>query len=388
MKKQVLPRIKVLRIISRMNIGGPAIQIAEIIKGLNNIGDFDQILVTGTCDSSELDLLSNSRNELPVFYIERFGKEINLYNDFRTLISLIRLIRVFKPHIIHTHATKAGILGRLAALLSFHRAITIHTFHGHLLYGYPKKNIIKIYIFLERLFAMTTTHLLAVGEKVRNELLSKGIGTKEKFTVMYPGVKIKQLPKRENALKKLRLTNNILYCAYIGRLTYVKRIDRLLDVIKEAKSRSLEIQFIIAGGGDQFDYAKNRAIIEALPIQFLNWQLEIEQVLSVADIVILTSDNEGMPLSLIQAGFAGIPAISTNVGSVGEVIMNHDTGIITDKNIISICNSIEYLVKNKNYRLELGKRARNYTAKNFNSQRLIKDHSQLYKNLISNQARI
>jgi glycosyltransferase involved in cell wall biosynthesis len=170
-------------------------------------------------------------------------------------------------------------------------------------------------------------------------------------------------------------------------VTQIKRPDRFLDVVSEIKRRDISLDFFIAGDGELLESCRKRIIAEELPVVILGWQSNIERVLSAADIVVLTSDNEGTPLSLIQAGMAGLPVVTTNVGSVPEVVLNNQTGIITELDVQQLADALENLANNHSLRAQLGAAARDFTLANFGTQRLVRDHKELYKKLLSNQAK-
>jgi glycosyltransferase involved in cell wall biosynthesis len=234
---------------------------------------------------------------------------------------------------------------------------------------------------------MFTDKLLAVGEIVRQDLLLEGIGTKENFGLMPPGLALGRLPSKKEAQESFGLTNKRIHCAFIGRVTQIKRPDRFLDVVSEIKKRGIDLDFFIAGDGELMDACKERIIDEELPVALLGWQSDIECLLSAADIVIITSDNEGMPLSLIQAGMAGLPVIATNVGSVGEVVLDGITGIVTSTDVQEIADALQKLTGSAALRAHLGSEAQKYTLANFGVQRLVHDHEQLYKKLLLNRAK-
>jgi glycosyltransferase involved in cell wall biosynthesis len=263
----------------------------------------------------------------------------------------------------------------------------VHTFHGHLLNGYfgPFKR--SLVVIAEKFLALFTNQLLAVGDKVRQDLLNAGIGTKDKFGLMPPGLAIDELPDRQDSRNALKLPANSLQCAFIGRVTQIKRPDRFLDVVSEIKKRAVDLDFFIAGDGDLLEICRQRIKDEDLPITILGWQSDIERVLSSADIVVLTSDNEGTPLSLIQAGMAGLPVVTTNVGSVPEVVLDGETGIVTELDVQEISNALEKLVKDKVLRTKLGRVGQEFTLKNYGVKRLVHDHEELYKSLLSSRAK-
>jgi glycosyltransferase involved in cell wall biosynthesis len=166
-------------------------------------------------------------------------------------------------------------------------------------------------------------------------------------------------------------------------VTQIKRPDRFLDVVSEIKKRDVNLDFFIAGDGELLEACRNRIAVEELPVAVLGWQSNIERVLSAADIVVLTSDNEGTPLSLIQAGMAGLPVVTTNVGSVSEIVLDAVTGIITELDVQQIADALENLASNNALRAQLGNAAQEFTLANFGVQRLVHDHEELYKSLLS-----
>jgi glycosyltransferase involved in cell wall biosynthesis len=371
-----------MRIIARMNVGGPAVQVSGLMRGFSS-NEFEHRLYTGYCATDEADYLDSVATDIKAIRIDGLGRRVSLRGDIRAFLSLVKAIREFKPHIIHTHTAKAGFLGRLASLISLQKSVRVHTFHGHLLNGYFGSSKRMLVVIAEKSLAFITQQLLAVGDKVRQDLLEVGIGSKEKFGLMPPGLAIGILPSKNDALTFFGLNNERLQCAFIGRVTQIKRPDRFLDVVSEIKKRNISLDFFIAGDGELLEACRERIIAENLPVKVLGWQSNIEKVLSVADIVVLTSDNEGTPLSLIQAGMAGLPVVSTNVGSVPEVVLDNVTGLITSLDVQEIADALEKLVSDKALRAQLGIAAQEFTLANFGVQRLVRDHELLYKKLLS-----
>ena len=374
--------IKILRIITRMNIGGPAVQVVGLMKTLDS-KQFQQELITGKCLENEIDYLEVKLTELRVKRINSLSRRVYLYNDMKTLFLLIREIKQFKPDIVHTHLAKAGVIGRIASILSGHRSIRIHTYHGHLLVGYFGKFKLSLLIFVEKYLGKVTDHLVAVGEKVKVDLIKVGIGSIGKFSVVNPGLEISSLPERGEILKSLNLSKNTVYCAFIGRLTEIKRPDRMLKVASELSDRGVNIHFIVAGGGDLLAESQKIAKEQSLPVTFLGWCENIEDVLAVSSLILLTSDNEGTPIALIQAGMAGIPSVTTDVGSVNEVVLHGETGLVTDFSVESISDALEQLVTDAEMRKKFGEAAKVYTLNRFSLKVMTSTYSDLYRGLIS-----
>jgi glycosyltransferase involved in cell wall biosynthesis len=375
-----------MRIIARMNVGGPAVQVSGLMRGFDTT-EFDHRLYTGYCAADEADYLDTVATDVKAVRIQGFGRRVSLGGDLKAFISLVSEIRDFKPHVIHTHTAKAGFLGRIASIISLQSSIRVHTFHGHLLNGYfgPFKR--TLVVIAENFLALFTHQLLAVGDKVRQDLLNAGIGSKNKFGLMPPGLGIGSLSPKEDSQKVLGLPSERLQCAFIGRVTQIKRPDRFLDVVSEIKKRGVDLDFFIAGDGELLDMCRERIKQEDLPVTILGWQSDIERVLSSADMVVLTSDNEGTPLSLIQAGMAGLPVVTTSVGSVPEVVLDGVTGIVTGLDVQEMAAALEKLVNNKVLRSKLGAAAQEFTLSNFGVKRLVHDHEELYRKLLSSRAK-
>ena len=384
MSPEMQSPIRVMRIIARMNVGGPAVQVSGLMRGFN-AAEFDHRLYTGFCAADEADYLETVATDVKAVRIVGFGRRVSLGGDIRAFVSLVKEIRSFKPQVIHTHTAKAGFLGRIASIVSLQPSIRVHTFHGHLLNGYFGRFKRSLVVIAEKSLAIFTHQLLAVGDKVRQDLLQAGIGRREKFGLMPPGLSIGTLPAKSESRDSFGLLAGRLQCAFIGRVTQIKRPDRFLDVVSEIKRRGVDLDFFMAGDGELLETCRERITDEELPVTVLGWQSDIEKVLSAADIVVLTSDNEGTPLSLIQAGMAGLPVVTTNVGSVPEVVLDGVTGLVTSLEVQGIANALEKLVKDKDLRADLAVAAREFTLAHFGVQRLVLDHEELYKKLLANR---
>jgi glycosyltransferase involved in cell wall biosynthesis len=375
-------RVRVLRVIARMNVGGPAVQVSGLMRGLD-AQVFEQELVTGYCADDEADYLEIVAKDVKAVRIDGLGRSIKPRSDRTALFAIIKEIRRFKPDLIHTHTAKAGVVGRVASILSGHKSIRVHTFHGHLLNGYFGAGKTKLVILVEKLLALFTDQLLAVGAKVKDDLLAAGIGNQSKFGVMPPGLQLAEVPSRSSARKELGLNDDAIYCAFIGRITQIKRPDRFLDVVAEIKSREIDLHFIVAGAGELLQYCQDRAKAENLPVTFLGWREDIEVVLAAADFVLLTSDNEGTPLSLIQAGMVGIPVVATDVGSTNEIVVTGETGLLTDLSVKELSDAVAKVATDTALRAKMGATGKEYTLARYGVDRLVKDHQALYLRLLN-----
>lgn len=370
-------KIRVLRIIARMNVGGPAIQVSGLMRSLDK-SQFDQKLITGFCEESESDYLYLVATDVEAKRIRGLGRSISLLNDISALFRIIKEIRRFRPHVVHTHTAKAGVLGRVASLLSGVHSFRVHTFHGHLLKGYFSPLITRAVVFVERTLARRTHILVAVGSQVRDDLIRAGIGVRAKYRVVAPGLIVSTPRDRKALLREFELSTNDFVVSFLGRLTEIKRPDRLLDCIDLALPRIPELICLVAGDGLLLETVRAEAQRRKLPIKFLGMRTDIENVLSISDTTILTSDNEGTPLSLIQAGMIGIPAISTNVGSVSEVIEDGHTGILVEPSADHLATSLVSLYRDSSRRLTMGAAAKEYCLERFSVDRLARDYGNIY----------
>ena len=375
-------KIKVMRIIARMNVGGPAVQVSGLMRGFD-AQVFDQELVTGYCAADEADYLEKVATDVKSIRIDGLGRSIKPRADLTALFTSVKEIHRFKPDVIHTHTAKAGVVGRIASILSGRKSVRVHTFHGHLLNGYFGAGKTKLVILVEKFLALFTDQLLAVGAKVKDDLLAVGIGNQNKFGVMPPGLQLAEVPSRSSARNDLGMKDDAIYCAFIGRITQIKRPDRFLDVVAEIKSRGIDIHFIVAGAGELLQYCQDRASAENLPVTFLGWREDIEVVLAAADLVLLTSDNEGTPLSLIQAGMVGIPVVATNVGSTNEIVVDGETGLLTDLSIQRLADAVAKVATDSALRGKMGAAGKEYTMARYGVDRLVKDHQDLYLRLLN-----
>jgi glycosyltransferase involved in cell wall biosynthesis len=374
-------RIKVMEIIARMNVGGPAVIVAELMRGIDP-NKFEVLLVTGYCDETEADYLDTVATDIKATRIEGLGRSLSLKQDVVSFFSLVRLIRREKPDVIHTHTAKAGVLGRLASIIAGKGTIRIHTFHGHLLHGYFGKIKTYLVIIIERILAKKTHRLVAVGTQVRDDLLRARIGRADKFVVSFPGLKLPATFNIADERKKLNLDSSTLYCTFVGRLTNIKRPDRLLDVASITKARGLNIHFLIAGDGELAKVCQERIVEEKLPVTLLGWRKDIDEILASSDMAILTSDNEGIPLTLIQASLAGLPIVATKVGSISDIVLHGETGFLTETNPTRLADAMAALVVDPGLRKRMGEAGRQRAMTQFTARTMVSSHEDLYTSTV------
>ncbi|GAA3255694.1 glycosyltransferase [Nonomuraea helvata] len=373
-------RIRVMEIIARLNVGGPATQVMGLCERLD-ADEFDHRLYAGHVDGGEADHLQLRQAETRVNRVPGLGRSVRPGDDVRSLIWLIGAMRAFRPHIVHTRTAKAGALGRVAARLAGIRAACVHVFHGHLLHGYFSPARRGLYVRSERLLASISDRLVTVGTQVRDDLLQAGIGKAEQYVVIPPGVRLGPIPDRLEARAALGLPQDAPVVGYVGRLTQVKRPDRFLAVADAVLRRSPECRFVICGGGELTPEVKRRGETAPDTFRLLGWRKDVETVYAAADVIMLTSDNEGTPLSLIEAGMAGVPVVSTRVGSVAEVVKDGHTGLLGGTDIAELAAHTLRLLSDRDLARRMGEAARDWTTQAFGVERLVADTQDLYRSL-------
>jgi len=373
--------IKIMQVIARMNVGGPAVIVAELMRGLDP-AKFQVVLMTGFCAGDEADYLDGAAQDIPVTRISGLGRSVSAIDDIKSLFTLIRLIREYKPDIIHTHTAKAGVLGRVAGLIACPSAKRVHTYHGHLLHGYFTAWKTQIVIAIEKLLATLSAALIAIGNQVRDDLLAVGIGKVKKYSVIFPGLDKLVSQSKSSAKDELGLEQDKTYIVFVGRLTQIKRPDRLIEIARHLKVKHPLVELLIAGAGEKFVEIQELSKKESLPIVFLGWRNDIGRILSASNIALLCSDNEGIPLTLIQASQAGLPIVSTNVGSVGDVVIDAETGILTEVNSNGLIHAIDDLLSNPEKMARFGQAGKERAEALFSLQGMINAHEDLYSQVI------
>jgi glycosyltransferase involved in cell wall biosynthesis len=248
-----------------------------------------------------------------------------------------------------------------------------------LLHGYFSGWKVRLVIAIEKFLAERTDVLLAVGNKVKDDLLAVGIGKADQYKVFFPGLKDPKKFEKAQVRAVFDMEDGITYIAFVGRLTQIKRPDRLLDVAAEIKSRGLKARIIVAGEGDLFEKSKARANEQGLPITFLGWRKDISELFAASDIAVLTSDNEGIPLTLIQAAQAGLPIVATEVGSIGDIVIHESNGYLTDTSPAAITDALEKLIIDPVLRQIMGTAGRERAVRYFSLEKMSQDHTELYQ---------
>ena len=373
--------VRVLRIIARMNVGGPAWQSSVLTRGLAGHG-YETRLLAGRVDKGEADFVALRDPDLPVVDIEGLGRSVRIGGDLRAFVSICREIRRFRPHIVHTHTAKAGVLGRLAAFVN-RVPVRVHTFHGHVLHGYFSPPVSRLVRLVERVLARGTTALVAVGERVRDELVEAGIGQRDRFTAIAPGVEEPPAIDREIARQLLGLPLEVPVVLFVGRLTAVKRPDRLVEAFGMVLERIPEAVLAVAGEGELLEEVRRSVERLGDSVRLLGWQSDVGRLYAAADLVVISSDNEGMPMTLIEAAMAGVPGVTTDVGSASEVVVHGSTGLVVAPDARDLADAIIVLLVDDDRRSDMGRAAAEQALVRFGAARLVADHVALYRRIIA-----
>ena len=352
---------KVLHVIARMNVGGTARYVSELVANIP-----DSKLATGFVQGSEIEY--SSLSNLPVIRINHLGRKISPLNDYKAWRELRAIVREQKPEIIHTHTFKAGLIGRLVRGPQRH----IHTFHGHLFednsFSALEKKIITLF---EKWLAPRADVLVSVGLNVGKELREAGIGVGQKWVSVAPGVEALTLSDKSEARKSIGVNETGILVGWMARMTSVKNPKLLLEVA----SRLPDVNFVMAGGGDLLETIKSNAPEN---VKVIGWA-DAATFWSAVDIAISTSDNEGMPVALIEAQLSAVPVIATNVGSNSEVIEDQVTGLITSKSVDALVSAVKRFISLPDLIENMGDEGTKRAANEFSLEKMIQSHVDLYR---------
>ncbi|MEI6038378.1 MAG: glycosyltransferase [Actinomycetes bacterium] len=356
--------MKVLHVIARMNVGGTARYVGKLVES-----DSHSLLATGYVQGSEAE--DDCVTKLPVVRISHMGRAINPIQDHLVFRELRKIIREAKPDIVHSHTFKAGLLARLVGG-SFKR---VHTFHGHLFgdssFSALQKRVITL---AERYLAGRTDVLISVGKQVGVELRDAGVGKSARWASIAPGVDALPRVERSIARSALGVSDNRVLVGWMARLTSVKNPMLMLEVAK----RMPDLSFVVAGGGDMLEVIRASAPSN---VSVIGWA-DASTFWSGVDIALSTSDNEGMPIALIEAQLAGVPVVCSDVGSNREVVENGVTGFVVQKRVDDLVAALDRLVSSADLRQSFGKAASTRSTVEFGVPAMLSKHHEIYKGLI------
>ncbi len=392
--------VRILRLINRLNLGGPAHNAAYLSRYL--APEFETILVSGDKDISEAsaEFILKELGIIPI-YIPEMRRSIHPYRDIIAYRRIKEIIKEFKPDIIHTHAAKAGALGRMAAF-SCNVPVVVHTFHGHTFHSYFNPVIASIFVNIERYLAKRSTAIVTISEGQKIELCEKyRICELDKAKVIPLGFDLEKFQqntdeKRVKFRNLFQIDEDEIAIGIIGRLVPIKNHELFLKGIRQLQSKSTKkVRAFIIGDGEcretieraatemNIDFVTNDQPFRRVFLTFTSWIKEIDEVILGLDIIALTSLNEGTPVSLIEAQAANKPIIASNVGGVIDTVIPDDTAIIFPSgDEKSLSGNLIKLVENETFRNEIGKKGYDFVKRKFAYVRLIEDMRLLYHDLL------
>ncbi len=382
--------VRILRVIGRMNMGGPAHHVAILTKRLDP-ARFETLLVRGAVSRGEASLnhLLNPA-KYQVIDLPRLGARIRPLNDLAVLMSLARIIRRYRPIIVHSHTAKAGLVARLAAMLApGPRPLLVHTFHGHVLRGYFGRVPTAIYRLLERALARVTERLVCVSSANMEELLELHVGRRAQYIVVPVGLELEaflDLVPGDRALRcEVGAAPDDVLAIFVGRLVPIKRVDVLLRSLAHARGLKAPVRLVVVGGGPL--QHELEALASELGIaqetHFLGYREDVKELVSGSDVAVLSSSAEGTPVSLIQSGAGALPAVATAVGGVPEVVSDESGVLVQAGDHEALGRALAALAGDSSLRRRLGSGARERVRERFAAQRLVADVEALYATLLA-----
>lgn len=381
-------RIKVMRIIARLNIGGPSFHVVNLNTGLAP-DRYDSILVTGMEEPHEgtlKDMAAARGVHLEV--IPELGREIHWRKDMVTIGKLLKLMRRYRPHIVHTHTAKAGLVGRIAARLAG-VPIVCHTFHGHVLTGYFGPIKTRLFIQLEKFGALLSDRIITLTEGLRDEIISLGISRADHFAVIPLGFDLSPFARQSRGhgefKRELGIPDQERLVGAVGRLTKIKNLPLLLNAVQRIHQIDPHLHLALIGDGELRqeleDYVRYLGILPV--VHFTGWRRDLPFIYSDLDAVVISSDNEGTPVSLIEAMAANCPVVATSVGGVGDLIADGQTGrLVPPGEVESLAQSILRTFQEPQKTMTMARKAQESILARYHLDRLIKDVDDLYHRLL------
>jgi glycosyltransferase involved in cell wall biosynthesis len=383
-------KIKILRIISRLAVGGSTYH-SIVLTAHQDREVFDCVLVRGREGEREGSMLEFARQKglKSICYIPEMGREISLKRDIVAFWKLFRLIRRERPDIVDTHQSKAGALGRLAALVAGTK-VTIHTIHGHVFYDFFGKLKSSLIVLVERLLARRSSLLVAVSENVRKEVLAFGVGTPEKVITIPYGIELDKYlcidGHRGDLRRELGLSEREVVIGNVQRLVPTKGHRYLFRSIQLLKESAPEVRFVIAGDGEMRgeleQLAENLGLKER--IYFLGFREDVDNIYADSDALIFPSLTEGAPFAIIEALASARPVVATDVGGISELIDEGQCGfVVPAKDPRALAEALLKLIRDQKLRKTFGENGRNKVYPHLSHTRLVKDMERIYLELVN-----
>ena len=384
--------VRVLRVIARLNVGGPALHVAYLTEGLAERG-YDTTIVAGSLTRGEESMahVAQARGAR-IVTLPDLHREISPLSDLRAILRLAQLIRRERPQILHTHTAKAGAVGRIAALLAgpARPPIVVHTFHGHVLRGYFDPLTTLGFRTLERWLARVTTRLIAVSPEVRDDLVGLGVAPPEKFAVIRLGIELGERvggddETRRETRRQLGVGPDAFVVGWVGRMTAVKRTDDVVRAFRELLDRDVDAYLCLVGDGP--DRVRLERLAHELGVVrrclFVGYQNDVAPYYEAIDALLLPSVNEGTPVSVIEALAAGRPTVATRVGGVPDVVRDGVDGYLVDVgDAATLGERLAELARDPSLREEMGRAGSARVLDRYAVDRLVEDIDALYRELL------
>lgn len=394
-----MPRI--IRILNRLAVGGPLLNASYLTKYM--APEFETMLVVGEKESHEKDasFVTDALGIEPMF-IPEMGRSIDPRKDYVAYKKMKRLIADFKPDIVHSHAAKPGAIGRMAAK-AMNVPVIVHTYHGHVFHSYFHPLKTKLFINIERKLGRKTDAIVAISQQQKKELmLDFNIAAEAKFRVIPLGLDLDKFQanreeKRQAFRSSFGIHDGEVVLTITGRLVPIKNQVLFLDGIKHLLQNSQQkIKAFIVGDGESrkqleekarqlgIGFSTEKDTLHNQPLVFTSWRSDIDHINAGSDIIVLTSFNEGTPVSLIEAQAAGKPVVSTRVGGIGDVVKENETGLLSDINdTITFCKNLLRMTEDKELRCKFGQAGEQYVTTRYSYRRLVSDMAALYNELLN-----
>jgi GT2 family glycosyltransferase len=388
---------RVLRVIARLNVGGPSIQAVALSRFLRDSG-YETRLVRGRASAREgsMDAFADALSVRPID-LPSLKRDIGV-GDLRSLVFLARQMREWRPHVLHTHQAKAGALGRIAALLAGRRRppVIIHTFHGHVLTDYFPPLVSAFFTGIEQILARYTTCLIAVSDEIRDDLVRLRVAQPEQIVVLPLGFDFSRFDapdeerhqRAESFRRGLGIPVDARVVTLVARLEPIKRVDRFLRVANRLDA-SVETRFLVVGDGALREELQGSPEAKRLGSRLVWAGLrdEMPDVYFGSDVVAVTSDNEGTNVSAIEAQAAGIPVVSTRVGGMASAVREGETGFLVDaEDERGFTAALEQILLDDGLRNSLGRNGAQRARAEFSLERLIVGIDDLYTQLLTERA--
>ena len=384
--------IRVLRIIARLNIGGPAYHVS-LLSGRMDRRRYSTLLVHGELGPGEASFAGLAEDEgCETVVIPTLGPVVKPGADLRTLHELTRIIRRTQPDIVHTHTAKAGALGRLAVVLARPRPrpLVIHTYHGHVLEGHFGPGKTAAYRMIERRLARVSDCLIGVSQATVDDLVRLGIAPREAFRVVPLGLDLGRFARVTDAdgaefREGAGATPDDLLLTCVCRVVPHKRVDLPIRAVARLRETHPDLRLAVVGDGE------HRPALERLArelgvserVTFMGYIPDVAPVAAAADIAVLTSDSdEGTPVSLIEAAAAGVPAIATTIGGVADVVAPGAGVLLSPGDEAGLADAIARLAADEDLRRRMGRTASAHVLERFAVERLLNDMDSLYDELL------